>query len=59
MNAVLTSPNTAFLTIIWSRFKQRLISMLSSLTTVWQFRSVNFWVIFWAFWERDMKMMKI
>ena len=48
MKAVLTSLNTAFLPISRSRFKQRKISMLISLSTVWQF-CVNFWVIFGHF----------
>ena len=38
----------AFLPISRSRFKQRLIPLLISLTTVWQF-CVNFWVIFGHF----------
>ena len=45
VKAVLTSLNTAFLPISRPCFKQREISMLISLTTVWRF-CVNFWVIF-------------
>ena len=48
MKAVLTSLNTASLPISWSRFKQRLISLLFSLTTVRRF-CVNFTVIFGHF----------
>ena len=50
VKAVLTWLITAFLPISRSRFKQRKISMLISLTTARQF-CVNFW-IFWAFLER-------
>ena len=48
MKAVLTSLKTAFLSISRSRYKQRQISMVISLTNVWRF-CANFWVIFGHF----------
>ena len=46
--AVLTSLNTAFLPISRSRFKQRLIFVLITITTIWRF-CVNIWMVFWHF----------
>ena len=52
MKAVLTSLNTTFLPTSHSRFKQREISMLITITTVLAVLC-KFLGDFWAFWERD------
>ena len=56
VKAVLTTFNTALLPISRSRYKQREISLLISLTTVWWF-CVNFWVV-WGHFGKEIFFLK-